>query len=217
MRNPRLITDDHYQGLPLHQDHSRSTAYRADMLERIQALLNEACQSHSKVLFIRFDVHFPADRQAPEDNQLIVGFLNRLCQDLNRRKLDPRYFYCRENGPSSGRPHYHVFLLLDGHKIQTIKGVLAEVERLWGIALKVDARGLVDFCNGSSEGQRYNGIQLRRNDPEFGNTLDYVFKWCGYCAKVSSKEDLGHNVRSFGSSRVRSAQSNQPSTRNQGK
>lgn len=99
-------------------------------LDRLYRTLTNATNDYSKVFAFRLDLHFPTIEYWPESyipgNEVMDRFLKkfdalvnsdrakaRLKDDYNSHQT--RYVWTREISPKSGRPHYHMVFLLNGH------------------------------------------------------------------------------------------------------
>lgn len=150
----------------------------------IQNRVNYALSRHAKVMVVRYDLHFPADKAYSGHGEYIRSFQNKLRQNLRRRKLDPVDLWVREQNISLN-PHYHCFLLLDGNKVQSIYAVLPLAERLWASTIGDDRNGLVQRCRKNWDGSKsINGCRLTRID----QGLYYQCQdWLSYLAKEYTK------------------------------
>ena len=166
--------------------------YNENILAKNQQLLSYALARHAKVLLVRFDVRYPDGYLAPEGNALFITFMERYIRYLSRKRYSPLYLWCRERANSSN-PHYHVYLLLDGTRLQKMPN-LYKAEEIWQrqLELEIDyTRRLLYYCN-------YPGSIILRNDQQKSiETLNYL----AYLAKEVTKEQLP-GVRNWGSSYI---------------
>ncbi len=118
-------------------------------LDRLYRTLIHATNDYSKVFAFRFDLHFPTNEYWPESfipgNEVMDSFLKKFDTLVNsdrakaREKGDynshqTRYVWTREISPKSGRPHYHMVFLLNGHVFNRIGKWLHGFfeDNLWG-------------------------------------------------------------------------------------
>ena len=87
--------------------------------------------------------------------------------------------------------HYHVALILDGQKTQSIHNHIRTAERLWDLTLglpeKENGYGLIDDCTTSRTGEKQvNGVMLRYDDPWRPDKKDDCFRRASYLAKTNT-------------------------------
>ena len=127
-------------------------------------------------------------------------------KNLSRQGLKPQYIAVREQSREKHQ-HYHVALLLDGQKTQSIHNHIKTAERLWDSALGLEPRengyGLVDDCTTSRTGDKQvNGVMLRPDDPDMEEKKDDCFRRASYLAKTSTKGNPPKYQREMFSSRI---------------
>ena len=88
----------------------------------------------------------------PKGNEIFSDFQANFMKNLSRQGLKPQYIAVREQSREKHQ-HYHVALLLDGQKTQSIHNHIQTAERLWDSALGLEPRengyGLIDDCTTS--------------------------------------------------------------------
>ena len=172
MRNERITYEEQYQGHPIMTDKEKQLGCKEAILQKIDQLMTDMSNRHSKVFFMRYDVRFP-----------------------------------------KGYGHYHVALMLDGHKTQNIHDHIQTAERLWEKTLNLPPKnddagrttsyGLIDDCMRNRQGQpQENGVMLRKDDPEYERKYDQCFRRCSYLAKVNQKDSAPKHRREVFSSRI---------------
>ncbi len=215
MPRKTITHDDTFKDYPIGQGMSpmkTENGFDRNILERCYQTVNRALERHCKILLCRFDVRFPFGYPPVDDNRRISHFIDNFCKYLNRKGLDARFVWAREQTDYSDNPHYHVVVLLDGNRTQSIMRHLEVAERCWGQALGCgdgDARGLVEKCFGDYPGRARNGIMIMRVGPndsdevveEKRRVLEEAFNWMSYLAKLDGKENTPINVRRFDASR----------------
>jgi hypothetical protein len=186
MRNlPVSLTS--FEGLPVLAPTSGETyRYYPYYLAKNRELLNTMLSHHSKVLFLRFDLHFPQTERWLAPTSSLSGFLDMYRRLLVERHFDPQYMIRMEQ-QTSINPHFHVVLLLNGNKAQFPYFHKQEAGRLWQRVLNVEANGLTDFCNRDSWGYPLpEGIMIvRPSSCETWETNEYreAFRIMSYLAK----------------------------------
>lgn len=203
-----------YKGLPVL---SCKEGYVSEYLERLLCTLNRATQKHSKSFAIRIDLHFPQyyssighEVLSNEYLQSFIKFLNRQLKKYKDQKkrlgqrvhdVDFEYAWARESGPKSGKPHFHLLLLFNGHTFNTLGHFSNDCESLynrigtaWAEALKMYPHEGVQFVRFIGDAQYH----LHSGNEE---QLAELFRRASYLAKLVTKNfHDGYHV--FGSSRV---------------
>ena len=147
---------------------------------------------------MRYDVRFPQDYTHPNDNELFSQFQESFIKNRKRAGYDPAYIAVRECFRKKHQ-HYHVALMLDGHKTQSIHDHIQMAERLWEKTLnllpkyddagRATSYGLINNCMRARQGQsQENGVMLRKDDPDYGSQYNQCFRRCSYLAKVNQKD-----------------------------
>ena len=127
-------------------------------------------------------------------------------KNLSRQGLKPQYIAVREQSTEKHQ-HYHVALLLDGQKTQSIYNHIKTAERLWDNALGLEPReggyGLIDDCTTSRTGEtQINGVMLRPDDPDMEKKKEDCFRRASYLAKTNTKGNAPKYQREMFSSRI---------------
>jgi len=213
-----------YQGQPINTG-DQGQFYCFDIiLQKIHERLMHMVGKHSRVCFIRFDIHFPGIGYTPVGhNHEISRLFKMLKENARARGIDLHFVWVREQEQAI-HPHYHAIALINGAKVQDYRGFLCEVERCWKHVLKtvavdvpIDARGLIDWC----DKDRFtglpieNGIMIQRpllqsqglerqqQEQVFQETVNRCFHWASYLAKVNQKSNTPDGSRRFGVSMIR--------------
>ena len=196
---PQFTYQPMFQNYPIQANPDLNQGCRTDILTRLLQLMTSMNAAHCKVLFIRFDVRFPQNYFPPSDNSIFQRFFENFIRHLQRDNLDPHYLWVREQSWEKHQ-HYHIVLLLDGNKTQSIYGHLKLAESLWSRALGLsDAAGLICYCTESRDGTtQTNGLMLKRDDPGFQNTFSTCVEWGSYLAKTNTKGNAPARVREWG-------------------
>jgi hypothetical protein len=184
-----------------------------EYLHAIHQTIGFALKDSPRTLAIRVDLHLPVDFDC-DDTAVISRFFASLNAQLEaadkkneriERRVHPnqlRYVWVREIG-KTGRPHYHVLLLLNHDRYRTLgsfesdEGNLsARIKKAWASAL---ARPLQQVANlvHFPENPKY---VLDVRSPIFQQQLDALFYRVSYFAKLQTKV-FGSKQRSFATSR----------------
>ena len=166
-----------------------------EYLQKIDSLMANALQKHSKVMMFRMDLRFPVAAHCLVDHATLVSnFIESLTRNLKYNKLDPYYLWTREQ-EGSINPHYHLMILVDGHKNQKPHKSLNLAQELWSKQFTIlncqGVNNLVYMCD-------YQCCMINRNSQE---SINKAFYWASYLAKVNTKT-ITSSYRSIGHSRV---------------
>ncbi len=162
------------------------------MRNKADELVNAYMDTHSKVLAFRMDLRFPSDYGVVTDNSAIAETLKKTAQSLKRKGNDPAYI-CIAEQHLADHPHYHLFVLENGHKTQAWKQIADTAEKHWKTTIGSDLPGLVDYCFGTEENPHENGKIFTRAEgiPEYVNRqLDYICKTEDKGARKDGKRDF---------------------------
>ena len=198
-------TAETYHDYPIMTDKAKGLACNIKILNEIERQLDYAEETKSKTLFMRYDIRFP-EGYDHADNGVFREFQSKFMKNLSRQGLKPQYIAVREQSREKHQ-HYHVALLLDGQKTQSIHNHIQTAERLWDTTLGLPARengyGLIDDCTKSRSGaKQINGVILRRDDPEYNTKKDDCFRRASYLAKVNTKGNTTKGQKELFSSRI---------------
>ena len=181
------------------------TMYRDSISQKISELLEEYTNTFSKTMFVRFDVTYPKNFMAVEDNSGMSALMKLLIQQCSRNGVSPAYFFVREQSRGSDNQHYHCMLLLDGNKTCRYYPYIELAERIWGRILGVNPKGLVHYCDRDPDGNRQaNGIILRSDDLNYEDKIEAVVRQAMYLAKDHTKGIYNDGFRDFGMTRISS-------------
>jgi len=95
---------------------------------------------YSKVFIARIDLH---PRHYSADNQAIQQFLGQLVELLTTRYQCKVLYHCAREQSTSSIEHYHLELILSGHKIEHSSRLLSLVKAMW----EIYANGTVSFVD----------------------------------------------------------------------
>lgn len=190
-RNCTLTTDSEYKGKSINTNQEKDQSCIEEILETIDAHLENMLERHSRVMTTRFDIRAPQEAK-DFTNQQIGRIIENMGRALNRKDYsgghdpDPRFIAVPEN---HGRgTHYHCLAIVNGNAIQNRYGIYDLAERYTAKALGIpqeEAKGLVDYCNQRGE----NGIMITRNSSDEKENIDQVMHQASYLAKKRGKEN----------------------------
>lgn len=178
-----------------------------DILECQYSLMTHALQKHSKVMQVRFDLHYPSDGSIIPNDGDISTFsynfsrrLSRMC--ISSHRLDPYYLWVREIAYAS-YPHYHFLVWINANAIQHMYTIFNIVGDVWDNVLNTDESRLVHYCLNKSRDPKYdNGIIIDRNSDNYGYSLQEAFRSGSYLSKVDTKDNLNKFGHKFGYSKI---------------
>lgn len=177
-----------HNGLPINTNHQKGLGCWIPILDSHRVKLEYMIVNHSKVMQVRFDLHYPKDGSAMPSPQHIYDFNYNFKRKLQREKIsgghkvDPQMIWVEEQH-SSPHPHYHYILLVNGNAKKDYLSIVAEALRIWKQTLGTENSGIVNFC----DGKKPNGLMVERGSPYFHAQLAQCIYQGSYIAKVSSK------------------------------
>ena len=201
----KTTTEETYHGYPIMTDPQRGLSCDTKILNEIKKQFDYAEETKSKVFFLRYDIRFP-EGYSHADNEIFREFQSKFMKNLSRQGLKPQYVAVREQSREKHQ-HYHVALLLDGQKTQSIHNHIQTAERLWdstlGLPEKENGYGLIDDCTTNRNGeQQDNGVMLRYDDIFREKKKDDCFRRASYLAKTNTKGNAPKGQRELFSSRI---------------
>lgn len=201
----KTTTEETYHGYPIMTDPQRGLSCDTKILNEIEKQFDYAEETKSKVFFLRYDIRFP-EGYTHADNGVFRAFQSKFMKNLSRQGLRPQYVAVREQSREKHQ-HYHVALLLDGQKTQSIHNHIQTAERLWdstlGLPEKENGYGLIDDCTTSRTGEtQTNGVMLRPDDPDMETKKADCFRRASYLAKTTTKGNAPKGQRELFSSRI---------------
>ena len=173
---------------------------RTDIINAIVNRIEYMTSRFCRVLFIRFDLHYPIDFIAPHDNSHLSKFLNSFTRYLSREGIAFQYVWVREQSREKHQ-HYHVMLLLNGNVTCHSWNHMEKADALWQRALGINYPGLLQRCNRSRDGSSHpDFIHLDRHDASYQRDIERCVEWASYLAKTRTKGYAPLNVREWGAS-----------------
>jgi len=163
------------------------------IINRIHDIFFDAQLSRSRNLFIRFDLKFPKDyafdHRAPYFSNCMRRFIHTTRDTLGYGEV---YYLAVREQDTSPHSHFHLFLLLDGHRTQNLYGHMDQVRRVWNatLGLDPDTLGLVHYRPHDAN----NGVMLRRDSEQLQKLTERCLRQAFYLAKVTTKPSSGRNL-----------------------
>ena len=203
----KVTFEDVFDGLQILPSRDDTEGKFIDILEKQKELMEFAIANHSKVMQIRFDLHYPSDGFILPSSDDISVFSYNLSRRLKRmviatHRVDPLYLWVREIHDSSFS-HYHFLLWINANAIKNKFTVFDMANKIWKNTLKTNEEGLVHYCLNKKRDPEYdNGITLDRNKEDFSMKRDVAFRSGSYLAKTFSKDGLEKHAWRYGYSRL---------------
>lgn len=212
------INDSNFKKLPINNGDSGQYFCFDIILQKLYERMSYMTQRHSRVLFIRFDVRFPANMITDGSNTEITRLFKMLMDNSTYNGYGLQFAWVREQSQEKHQ-HYHCIALLNGNKVQSYIAFLHNVSHSWNYVLGVQCHGLIDFCNTDRNGNPVeNGIMIRKpllkstgeeragQELAFNKTFETCFHWASYLAKTNQKANTPKGVRRFGVSQMKHSQ-----------
>ena len=203
----KVTFEDVFDGLQILPSRDDTEGKFIDILEKQKELMEFAIANHSKVMQIRFDLHYPSDGFILPSSDDISVFSYNLSRRLKRmviatHRVDPLYLWVREIHDSSFS-HYHFLLWINANAIKNKFTVFDMANKIWKNTLKTNEEGLVHYCLNSKRDPEYdNGIIIDRNKEDFSMKRDVAFRSGSYLSKTFSKDALDKYAWRYGYSRL---------------
>lgn len=203
----KVTFEDVFDGLQILPSRDDTEGKFIDILEKQKELMEFAIANHSKVMQIRFDLHYPSDGFILPSSDDISVFSYNLSRRLKRmviatHRVDPLYLWVREIHDSSFS-HYHFLLWINANAIKNKFTVFDMANKIWKNTLKTNEEGLVHYCLNKKRDPEYdNGIVIDKNKEDFSMKRDVAFRSGSYLAKTFSKDGLDKHAWRYGYSRL---------------
>lgn len=158
-----------------------------EILKATQQQFDAMLSHHARVLFVRMDIRVPC--YSP-DNRPIANFMRRLIKRVKKKykMLRVAYLWAREKNKSE-KQHYHIWLMLDGSKIQHPKQLIQIIEE---IAESYDWPKPYTPKNCFTYFHRTNEEAYKK-----------AFYRASYLAKVNTKQGRATNANDYSASRIK--------------
>lgn len=175
--------------------------------------LTNMISKYSKVLQIRLDIHYPQNG-IKYNSKCIRDFTENFTRDLKRNyplvllgqkrsighkairrhNVDPRLIWVSEKSGSCNN-HYHFIILVNGHAMWKVYGILKRAERQWANALKLNSvAGLIHRT-------KKNFVLIKKHSAQFTEQMNKAHQQSLYLAKKTTKLNEKH-ARKFSGTRL---------------
>lgn len=177
-----------HNGFPINTNLQKGLGCLTAILDNHLGKLGYMIAKHSKVMQVRFDLHYPKDGSVLPSPQHIYDFNYNFKRKLQREKIsgghkvDPQIIWVEEQH-TSPHPHYHYLLLVNGNAKRDYHAIVREALRIWKQTLGTENSGVVNFCDDKEQ----NGLMVERGSPYFQLQLGQCTYQGSYIAKISSK------------------------------
>lgn len=171
---------------PVNTNAAKGLGIFKEILQRMTTQLENLLSYHSKVLVTRIELHCYANYQ---NNKPISQILCKIKTSLKRhyQLLRVGYTWVREQKKAS-TPHYHLVLMLDGHKVKNSWKLFHLIKQYW--------QHRYDY--GSVWLPKKADYRVIRND---NSELKKAVYRISYLAKIKSKP-IKQSIRCYGCSQI---------------
>lgn len=203
----KVTFEDVFDGLQILPSRDETEVKFIDILDKQKELMEFALANHSKVMQIRFDLHYPSDGSILPSSNDISDFSYNLSRRLKRmviatHRVDPLYLWVREIHDSSF-PHYHFLLWINANAIKNKFTIFDIANEAWKNTLKTNEDGLVHYCLNKKRDPEYdNGIIIDRYKDNFSLKRYTAFSSVSYLSKTFSKDQLARHSWRYGCSSI---------------
>ena len=108
---------------------------RKNIKDHIHAMVDYMIIKHNKVLPVRIDLHFPYNYWQDGSNREIQNFERNINRYFSYRGIDMVILVVREQHKSQN-PHYHVFMCVDGNKLEITYMIFLVCNKIWTKIIK---------------------------------------------------------------------------------
>ena len=202
-----ITFEDVFDGLQILPSRDDTEGKFIDILEKQKELMEFAIANHSKVMQIRFDLHYPSDGFILPSSDDISVFSYNLSRRLKRmviatHRVDPLYLWVREIHDSSF-PHYHFLTWINANAIKNKFTIFDIANEAWKNTLKTNEDGLVHYCLNKKRDPEYdNGIIIDGYKDNFSLKRYTAFSSVSYLSKTFSKDQLARHSWRYGCSSI---------------
>lgn len=168
------------------------------ILQRLDYMISH----HARVMYIRFDLHFPSSITVDRPGYIFSGFMGSFIKNLRHSGLSPQYIWAQEKHPDAVQPHFHIVLFISARNVRGPYNILASAKELWNRWLGGNGSGCVHECRNTRKWGLKNGTIIDRSSPDFHSVYNEVLHWAAYIAKADTKSGSIKHGRSFGASQL---------------
>lgn len=138
----KVTFEDVFDGLQILPSRDDTEGKFIDILKKQKELMEFAIANHSKVMQVRFDLHYPSDGSILPSPDHISDFSYNLSRRLKRmviatHRVDPLYLWVREIHDSSF-PYYHFLLWINSNAIKNKFTIFNITNETWKNTLKIN-------------------------------------------------------------------------------
>jgi len=108
---------------------------RPNIEDHIHGMIDYMIDKHNKVLPVRIDLHFPYNYWQDGSNREIQNFERNVNRYFEYRGIHEVILAVREHR-GSHNPHYHVFMCVDGNKLESSYMIFLVCEKIWTKIIK---------------------------------------------------------------------------------
>ena len=181
-----ITFDSNYRN---HLINSNKSGCYEKALKKIENIMDDMLDKHSKIMTVRFDIRYPDNDNINPSRERISDFAYNLKRSLDREtfegghKTDAKVIHVQEQ-ESSNHPHHHFAVIVNANAKQNAYPILEKANTIWKKMMNTSEDGLVDYCN-----KYENGMVIRRNSADYEEQYDKTFYQLSYLAKVRGKEN----------------------------
>lgn len=184
--------------------------YVLEIILEYNQRLETMASRYSRVCIIHLVLSWPQHLESSHANQVVGEILNAIRRKYQYHKVTLHYGWVREVGwtATSGQPHYHIGILVNGHEVQNGYGIGRELNTYLQRAKNLDPQSIyVEVIPPKWDCQSaYNlgfsgALMLRCNAPDAEAQMNNAKAWLSYHAKCDTKGSLPR-VREYGFSRL---------------
>jgi hypothetical protein len=206
-----------YEGHPVITGNYKLFGYNERHLKNNLEMMESAVKRHNKVFSWRMDIRMPEDEDKAKikktPKKFINDFMNVYSNKLARKGLDPDYVVKMEQ-VTSGNPHFHAQIIVDGNKAKDHKELALMGQKLIEEQLKMEegaAAGLVQYVvpkkkqdqdtkdtnqeQDAKSPRKRASHMIRRGSPHFWEQFDACFLQMSYLAKRDPKDIIPSDTR----------------------
>lgn len=171
--------------------------------EKYQERLEYMSEAHSQVVVGHLVATWPNDIPFDSANQVVGSALNALRKTLSNRGIESQGGWVREVSPGrdDGKPHYHIGLICDGNKTQSVMACAQDLNRIVTKKLNKPSSSTYVKC-APPQTSPGSTLKLRRNQADAEEQKKNISDWLSYHAKTDGKGQVPSHTREYGFSHL---------------
>ena len=174
----KVTFEDVFDGLQILPSRDDTEGKFIDILEKQKELMEFAIANHSKVMQIRFDLHYPSDGFILPSSDDISVFSYNLSRRLKRmviatHRVDPLYLWVREIHDSSF-PHYHFLLWINANAIKNKFTVFDMANKIWKNTLMTNEEAKMLLINMHGDMDIQDFLEAKKGE---NSCLEMKYSW----------------------------------------